>query len=83
MSNLINVTGIEWDLDEKVNDLPKNLVAVVSETDYRYIIGCGMSGILMNLLSDFYGFSIKSLSYSPEIPPIPTNAFLEIVNVDR
>lgn len=83
MSNLINVTNIDWDLDEKVNDLPKNLIAVVSEADYCYIIECGMSDILVNLLSDFYGFCIKSLSYSPEIPEIPANTFLDVVNFDR
>ena len=79
MSNLINITNIEWDTDEEMNDLPTNIIVNVSDEDYLRIKD-GDDDLLVDMVSDFYNFCINHLEYSFFLPE---GEFLPDVDLDN
>lgn len=72
MSNFINITDIDWDIDDECNDLPQNIIVNLNAYDYNKVREqtdrTGDSELLVDLVSDFYGFCIKSLQYDFNVP---------------
>lgn len=79
MSNLINITNIEWDTDEEMNDLPNSIIVNVSDEDYLRIKD-GDDDLLVDMVSDFYNFCINHLEYTFDIP---AGEFLPDVDLDN
>lgn len=79
MSNLINITNIEWDTDGEMNDLPTSIIVNTSDEDYLRIKN-GDDDLLVELVSDFYNFCINHLEYSFFLPK---GEFLPDVDLDN
>lgn len=80
--NVINITNIEWDVDDSTvldEDLPHSIVVNLSDKDYTEIVENGNDDLLVDLVSDYYNFCIKSLEYDLDVP---SDTYLHDVDLD-